>query len=69
MTRYVDVTITKVHMGIVDKFTNFFDSRDQHMQFTVDPEEVNQLPIFYICINLNKDEGLTITEYLKKHTH
>ena len=39
--RYVDDTITKLHMGFVDEFTNFFDSRDQHMQFTVDPEEGN----------------------------
>ena len=66
--RYVDDTITKLHMGFVDDFTNYLNSRNQHIQFTVEPEEDNKLPFLDTCVNLNQDGGLTTTLYRKK-TH
>ena len=56
-------------MGFVDDFTNYLNSRNQHIQFTVEPEEDNKLPFLDTCVNLNQDGGLTNTVYHKKmHT-
>ena len=59
--RYMDDTFTILHQAMIDTFTKFLNSRNPHIQFTIEPEIDNKLPFLDTCINLQDDGSLTTT--------
>ena len=66
--RYVDDTFTILQEDNIETFTTFLNSRNQHIQFTREVEENNQIPFLDVCVHLLEDGNLKTTVY-RKPTH
>ena len=66
--RYVDDTFTVLHEYAIEEFTQFINSRNPHIKFTMEEEEHDQLPFLDTCVLL-QDDGSLETKVYRKPTH
>ena len=66
--RYVDDTFTVLHQYAIGEFTEFLNSRNPHIKFTMETEENDQLPFLDTCVLL-QDDGSLETKVYRKPTH
>ena len=59
--RYVDDTCTVLHVYDIDRFTQHINSIDEHIQFTIEPENDNKMPFLDTCIHVNNDASTKIS--------
>jgi len=61
----VDDTFTKLHKYGVDHFTVYLNSRDPHIQFTIETESNGKLPLLDNCVHIKEDGTMKATIYRK----
>ena len=66
--RYVDDTFVKIHEYFVNEFTEHFNSINENIKFTTEPEMEGKLPFMDSCTTLNDDGSFDLTVY-RKPTH
>ena len=66
--RYVDDTFTVLPQNRIDEFTNYLNSQNRSIQFTIEGEENRKLAFLDTCIERREDGSLKVTVY-RKPTH
>ena len=66
--RYVDDTFTKQHEYEIEKFHQHLNNIDQHIKFTRELQQEDQLPFLDTLIHV-KDDGTTKITIYRKPTH
>ena len=66
--RYVDDTMTKIHEGAVNSFSDHLNSINPHIQFTSEEEQNDRIPFLDSCLQVNEDGSSKVTVY-RKPTH
>ena len=62
--RYVDDTFTILHEYAIQGFTDHINAQSEHIKFTIEAEQDDQLPFLDTLVIVNGDQDLPQT-----HTH